>query len=108
MANRHKKIKKEKLRAFPQKSGRQHSVTHTPLEYEQREISTKAEPMITMRGSRWIHIENYASVIEYGDKKVSVSGQGWTLRIQGLRLRIAYFTEDDMLVCGMIQNVDFL
>ena len=53
-----------------------------------------------MRGSRWIHIENYASVIEYGDKKVSVSGQGWTLRIQGLRLRIAYFTEDDMLVCG--------
>ena len=37
MANRHKKLKKEKLRAFPQKSGRQHSVTHTPLEYEQKE-----------------------------------------------------------------------
>ena len=108
MANRHKKLKKEKLREFPKNSGKRHQVTHAPLEYDQKEISPKESPMITMRGSRWIHIENYGSVIEYGDKKVSVSGKGWTLRIQGLRLRIAYFTEDDMLVCGIIQSVDFL
>lgn len=104
----HRKLRKENEKKYFEKVKRKPSPTHTPEEIENKEkISSQYLPMISMRGNRWIHIENYRTIADYQCNYVKVTGSGWFLCIEGSQLKIAYFTEDDMLICGNIEQIRF-
>lgn len=65
-------------------------------------------PLIHMRGRRWIHIENYTGIADYKENKIKIMGKQQMITIQGRGLSIIYFTEDDVLIGGMIQSIDFM
>lgn len=105
----HRKLRKEKEKQYFEKQKKKPSPTHTPEEIEKKEkISPEHLPMISMRGSRWVHIENYHAIAGYEPHCVKVTGRDWFLCIHGNHLKIAYFTEDDILVSGNIEQIRFL
>ena len=54
--------------------------------------------VITILGRNELCIENYRGIIEYTDTLI---------RIQGKRLRIQYYTNDEMKVTGALSSLEF-
>ena len=48
-----------------------------------------------------------ASVIEYTDTLIRVQTRAGQIRIQGKRLRIQYYTNDEMKVTGTLSSLEF-
>ena len=63
---------------------------------------------ITIMGNTEIWIENYRGIIEYTDSKILLQGKQCQACIEGKRLRIDYYTNEDMKVCGLICSVQLL
>lgn len=101
----HRKVRRENEKSFG-KLKRRPMPAHT---YE--EVQTAGEsrlPMITMRQGLWVHVENYGVITVYESDCLKLAGDGWGLVIEGQRLRLIYFTEDDILVAGRIGQMRFL
>ncbi|MDE6209709.1 MAG: YabP/YqfC family sporulation protein [Lachnospiraceae bacterium] len=62
---------------------------------------------IYLTGSYEAYIENYKSIIEYNDKKISVRGKKNIVIINGKNLKIDNFTKTDMVIKGIISEVIF-
>lgn len=61
--------------------------------------------IITLIGEREILLENYRSILEYhSDHLLVLTGHG-KIRIQGVSLRVLYYTELEMKVTGQITSV---
>ena len=52
-------------------------------------------------------IENYRGIIEYTDTLIRVQTRAGQIRIQGKRLRIQYYTNDEMKVSGTLSSLEF-
>ena len=52
-------------------------------------------------------IENYKSIIEYGNEVKKLQGKNTRVKIQGKNLKISYFTKDDMRIKGLICQITF-
>lgn len=63
---------------------------------------------VTVRGSRWVHIENYAYIADYKEDKIKIMGKQQMMIIEGRCLSIIYFTEDDVLIKGCIYAVRYV
>ena len=64
--------------------------------------------MVTLKGSRWAYIENYSYIAEYTDKMIKIMGKEQMLVLEGMRLSLIYFTEDDLLLGGRILSIRYL
>ncbi len=64
--------------------------------------------MVTLKGSRWAYIENYSYIADYTDKMIKIMGKEQMLVLEGRRLSLIYFTEDDLLLGGRILSIRYL
>lgn len=71
-----------------------------------REVSTNA-PKITITGFDEILIENFKGILEYEDFFARISTHIGNININGFNLKLSQMTEDDILVSGKIENLDF-
>lgn len=71
-----------------------------------REVSSKI-PKITITGFDEILIENFKGILEYEDFFVRISTHIGNININGFNLKLSQMTEDDILVSGKIENIDF-
>ena len=71
-----------------------------------REVMTKV-PKITIIGFDEILIENFKGILEYENIFVKISTHIGNININGFNLTLSQMTEDDILVTGKIDNLEF-
>lgn len=71
-----------------------------------REVISKV-PKITVTGFDEVLIENFKGILEYEDFFVRISTYIGNININGFNLKLSQMTEDDILVRGKIENLDF-
>lgn len=71
-----------------------------------REVSGKF-PKITITGFDEMMIENFKGIIEYEDFFARINTHIGIININGFNLKLNQMTEDDILVSGRIESVDF-
>ena len=71
-----------------------------------REIVSKV-PKITITAFDEVLIENFKGIIEYEDFFARISTHIGNINIQGFNLKLSQMTEDDILVRGKIDSIEF-
>lgn len=64
-------------------------------------------PKITITGFDEILIENFKGILEYEDFFARISTAIGNININGFNLKLNQMTDNDILVSGKIENVDF-
>ncbi len=64
-------------------------------------------PKITITGFDEILIENFKGILEYEDFFTRISTSIGNININGFNLKLNQMTDDDILVSGKIENIDF-
>ena len=64
-------------------------------------------PKITITGFDEILIENFKGIIEYEDFFARISTAIGNININLINLKLNQMTDDDLLVSGKIENIDF-
>ena len=70
------------------------------------EISS-GDARITILGTYRVWIEHYRGILEYTDKTVVLQGKQGKICVEGKRLRIDYYTKEDMVIRGKILAVRY-
>lgn len=65
------------------------------------------EPKITITGFNELLIENYKSVLEYEEFYVRINTYIGIININGFNLVLNEMSEDDLLITGKIDGIDF-
>ena len=63
--------------------------------------------IITALGNRELVIENYKGILDYQEECILLQGKHYRIQIKGKRLRIAYYTKEEMKICGCITEVAY-
>ena len=63
---------------------------------------------IELTGNREAWIENYRGLLEYTDQCIRLQGKHGQLQIEGKSLCIAYYTNEDMKICGCFDSIKFI
>lgn len=63
--------------------------------------------LIQISGRHEAYIENYKSIIEYTDSSIRLQTKSGKLLIAGKRLRIEYYTGDEMKITGCLSDFRF-
>ena len=87
------------------KRNKKESTLNRILEIPQ-EISTN-EPKITIAGFKKMLIENYKVILEYQDIYIRIKTYIGIININGFNLKLGEMTDDDIMVTGDIETVDF-
>lgn len=61
--------------------------------------------IITAMGRNQVLIENYKGIIEYTREKVRVQTKNCQVTVEGKRLMIEYYTNEEMKITGFIQGI---
>lgn len=64
-------------------------------------------PLVTITGTRRVHIENHRGIVEYSDDEIVVGISKGRIRIRGAVLSLAAMTSDEMLISGNVIAVEF-
>ena len=64
--------------------------------------------IVTVTGNSEAFIENYKGMIEYTDENILLQGKTCRIAIEGKRLTIDYYTNEDMKISGRIESVSYL
>lgn len=64
-------------------------------------------PKITVTGFDEVLIENFKGILEYEDYFTRISTSIGNININGFNLKLNQMTDDDILVSGRIENLDF-
>ena len=71
-----------------------------------REVTTNI-PKIVVTGFDEILIENYRGILEYEDFFVRINTYIGIININGFNLKLNQMSDDDILISGKIENLDF-
>ena len=71
-----------------------------------REVVSKV-PKITITAFDELLIENFKGILEYEEFFVRISTHIGNVNISGFNLKLSQMTEDDILVSGKIEKLDF-
>lgn len=63
---------------------------------------------VTLTGNREAWIENYRGLLEYTESHILLQGRACQVCIEGARLSIDYYTNEDMKISGCISCVRYL
>lgn len=63
------------------------------------------EPVITVTGRRNVYIENYNRILSFLDNEIKIQAKTCRIIVVGKRLKICYYTGDDILISGLIHSV---
>ena len=61
--------------------------------------------IITAMGSNQVLVENYKGIIEYTQEKIRLQTKTCQVTIQGKRLIVEYYTNEEMKITGYIQGI---
>ena len=64
-------------------------------------------PKITITGFEEIFIENFKGILEYEEFFARIKTEIGIININGFNLKLNQMTEEDILVTGKIENIDF-
>ena len=64
-------------------------------------------PVLTVLGQMELSLENYRGIIEYTDTLVRIQTKNGQIRVTGKRLKVAYYTNDEMKVNGHIESIEY-
>ena len=65
------------------------------------------EVLVSFVGRRCVVVENYRKILIYTDTLVKLQAKTCKVLINGKRLAIEYYTDDEMKVTGLLQSVEF-
>lgn len=65
-------------------------------------------PVLTVTGKGELCLENYRGIQEYTEELIRIQTRSGQIRLHGSRLRIEYYTNDEMKVTGIIRNIEYL
>lgn len=71
-----------------------------------KEVSSN-QPKLTIVGFQELLIENYKNILEYEEFFVRINTFIGVVNINGMGLSLEEMTEDDILVKGKIDSIDF-
>ena len=71
-----------------------------------REV-TSNEPKITVLGFDQILVENYKGILEYEDYYIKLNTFIGAVNINGFALSLNQMTEDDIMITGKIDSMEF-
>ena len=63
--------------------------------------------LVTLTGNTEAFVENYKGIIEYTNEVILLQGKTCKIEICGKRLRIIYYTNEDMKINGWIEKVHY-
>lgn len=64
-------------------------------------------PKITITGFEEVLIENFKGILEYEDFFARINTHFGVVNINGFNLKLNQMTEEDILVTGKIEGIDF-
>ncbi|SDK38097.1 sporulation protein YqfC [Natronincola ferrireducens] len=64
-------------------------------------------PKITMIGNLQIYIENHKGIIEYTSNRIRINSKSGVLRILGRNLLLKNIVQEEIIIVGDIQQVEF-
>ncbi|MDO4463201.1 MAG: YabP/YqfC family sporulation protein [Bacillota bacterium] len=64
--------------------------------------------IVTVTGNSEAFVENYRGIIEYNGEMILLQGKTCKIEIIGKRLRIVYYTNEDMKISGRIEQIRYL
>ena len=71
-----------------------------------KEISSQ-NPKLTVMGFEELLVENYKAILEYQDFYIRLSTHIGIVNINGFELNLNEMTNDDILITGKIESIDF-
>lgn len=63
--------------------------------------------ILTATGRSQVLVENYKGIIEYTREKIRLQTKNCQVTIQGQRLVIEYYTNEEMKITGFIQGISY-
>lgn len=63
--------------------------------------------ILTVTGRREALIANYKGILEYEDSFIRVQTKNCRILISGAHLAIDYYTNDEMKITGLIENIQY-
>lgn len=64
-------------------------------------------PIVTMHGRNAVYVENHKKIMEYSEEHILIQTKSCKLAIEGKRLKIDYFTKDELKISGWIRRVSY-
>lgn len=64
--------------------------------------------IVTLTGNTDVFIENYKGMLEYSKELILLQCKTCKIELTGKRLSIVYYTNEDMKISGIIENVRYL
>lgn len=64
--------------------------------------------IVTLTGNTDAFVENYRGIIEYTGDLILLQGKTCKIKICGKRLCINYYTNEDMKISGLIEQICYL
>ena len=64
--------------------------------------------ILTLIGNKELLIENYKGIIDYSCREIRLQGKHNQVLIQGAKLCIEYYTNEDMKISGIIKQISYL
>ena len=61
--------------------------------------------IVTAMGRNQVLVENYKGIIEYTQEKIRLQTKTCQVTIQGKRLGVEYYTNEEMKITGCIQGI---
>ena len=71
------------------------------------EEMSSEKPKLTLMGFEELLVENYKTILEYQDFYIRLSTYIGIININGFELKLNEMTNDDVLITGKIESVDF-
>lgn len=65
-------------------------------------------PVLQITGREEIRLENYRGIQEYTEELIRIQTRTGQIRLEGKRLKVEYYTNDEMKVTGWIQSIEYL
>ncbi len=90
---------------YRKKNRKKQSRWNRLLELPEEVVSTK--PRLTIVGFEELLIENYKSILEYEEFYIKINTYIGAININGFNLKLKEMTNDDIMVLGKIDSLDF-
>jgi len=64
-------------------------------------------PVLKITGQSELYLENYSGIVEYTGDSIRVQTKTGRIHIEGKRLNIHYYTNDEMKITGHIERITY-
>ena len=64
-------------------------------------------PLLRLVGREELYLENYRGILEYTDTLIRVQTKIGQIHLRGKHLQVIYYTNDEMKVTGVIDNLEY-